>query len=173
MTSAQIGRLLNAEHLWLERRADRLQEITEWPIQRPFRSRSPGRPDTPQVSEVLLDRCAQLLGRSAHRSAAARRGARDHCRIGSSISGLVPADGSATTCARLRLNAGHLMEEDWRLSASLGLRTRPSAQARPFRARARLAGEPGSNAGHSGGAPARSSDLREARAANVVSLTTS
>ena len=59
------------------------------------------------------------------------------------------------------------MEEDWRLSASLGPRARPSAihrepastQARPFRARARLAGEPGERRrGHSSRAPARSWD---------------
>ena len=67
MASAQIGQLLNAEHLGLERRADRIQEITERPVHRSFWGRSPGAADSSQVGEVLLGRRRQLRGRSTHR----------------------------------------------------------------------------------------------------------
>ena len=56
MARALVGQFLNAEHLRPERSADRRQEITERPVQRPLRGRSPGRPTLSQVGEVLFDR---------------------------------------------------------------------------------------------------------------------
>ena len=67
MARALIGELADAEHLRLQRRAHRVQEIREWPVARPL----PGCPargtDPPQIVEVRLDRRGQLLVRPAHR----------------------------------------------------------------------------------------------------------
>ena len=83
MACALIGRFLNAEHLRLERRADRRQEIVEWSIQRPFLGRAPGRPDSSKVGEVAFGHRRQLRGRSAHRSGCCLTQRTSYCRIGS------------------------------------------------------------------------------------------
>ena len=67
MAHALIGELADAEHLGLQRRAHRVQEIRERPVARPLPGGPARRADPPQIVEVRLDRRGQLLARSAHR----------------------------------------------------------------------------------------------------------
>ena len=68
MARALVGELADAEHLGLERRADRVQKVRERPVGRSL----PGRPargaDPPQIVEVRFDRRGQLRVRSAHQT---------------------------------------------------------------------------------------------------------
>ena len=68
MARALVGQLAHAEHLGLQRRSDRVQQVRERPVARPL----PGRPargvDSPEVGEVRLDRRRQSRARAPHPS---------------------------------------------------------------------------------------------------------
>ena len=68
MARALVGQLAHAEHLGLERRADRVQQVRERPVARPLAGRAARCVDSPEVGEVRLDRRRQSRARTRHPS---------------------------------------------------------------------------------------------------------
>ena len=60
MPDALIGRLHDAEHLWLEDRADGIEQLRERSVARPFAGRAAGRANASEFGEVGLHRRRQL-----------------------------------------------------------------------------------------------------------------
>ena len=68
MARALVGQLAHAEHLRLERRPDRVQQVRERPVARPLPGRAARGVDSPEVGEVRLDRRRQSRARAPHPS---------------------------------------------------------------------------------------------------------
>ena len=67
MARALVGQLADAEHLGLQRRADRVEQVRERPVARTLPGRSAGGADPPQIFEIRLHRRDQLRVRTRHR----------------------------------------------------------------------------------------------------------
>ena len=67
MARALVGKLADAEHLGLERRADGIEQVRQRPVARPLPGRAAGGADSSEVGEICLDRRRQFGVRSAHR----------------------------------------------------------------------------------------------------------
>ena len=68
MARALIGQLAYAEHLGLERRPDRVEQVRERCVARPLSGRAARGVDSPEVGEVRLDRRRQSRARARHPS---------------------------------------------------------------------------------------------------------
>ena len=67
MARALVGKLADAEYLWLERRPDGVQQIRERPVARPLLGRPARCADPPEIGEVGFDSRRQFRVRSRHR----------------------------------------------------------------------------------------------------------
>ena len=73
MARALVGKLADAEHLRLERGADRVEQGPERRMVGELPGRPAGRADSPQLGEIRLDRRRRFRARSRHRPVVAQR----------------------------------------------------------------------------------------------------
>ena len=60
MTRALLRKLVDAKHLWPERRTNGIKQVCKWPIARPLPGRAARRAHPPKLGEVGLDHRCQL-----------------------------------------------------------------------------------------------------------------